>query len=367
MKTNFQSLFDWFGLNYRSIESIIYLVPTLVLFLFADVIYQKIFPSPAVIVFEASSNNLKESKEIPLFDPNIFTVEEWKDVGLESHVAKSIVKYRLKGGRFNSVEDLKKIYLLTDDVYDQISPYVKIDPPKLEKRKWVKKEKYTRYSKEKKTTTAFNPKRFDPNKVSKQELLEMGFSHQLSNSMVAYRTSGGSFKSKDDVLKLYGVDSAQFMEWKKYINLPEQEQLLVKEVPKVISKFNLNKATHNELTQLKGIGDYSANQIIKYRNRLGGSFYSLHQLEEVFGIDSLKVKILNEFCYINPEDIKKININTSTYEQLATHPYLNYKQARWIVMYRKQHGDYADLSDVLRIKTLQKQDLLLMIPYLQYN
>ena len=47
--------------------------------------------------------------------------------------------------------------------------------------------------------------------------------------------------------------------------------------------------------------------------------------------------------------IIKININAATFDQLYSHPYINYKQSKAIVNYRLQHGKFDDIKDIQKI------------------
>ena len=64
----------------------------------------------------------------------------------------------------------------------------------------------------------------------------------------------------------------------------------------------------------------------------------LRNLNSVFTTERFKQQIL-----IDTLDIRKINVNTIELEQFKIHPYLNYKQAKIIVNYRIQHGDFKQV------------------------
>ena len=64
------------------------------------------------------------------FDPNAVTLEELVRLGLSERQAQSILNYREKGGRFRSKEDFKKMYVVSDSLYERLEPF--IDIPKLE-------------------------------------------------------------------------------------------------------------------------------------------------------------------------------------------------------------------------------------------
>jgi len=71
-----------------------------------------------------------------------------------------------------------------------------------------------------------------------------------------------------------------------------------------IKKFNLNHATKLDLIRVKGIGDYYATRIIKFRDKLGG-YYSRNQLYEVYGLDSIVVEECFKHLDGSPLEITK--------------------------------------------------------------
>jgi competence protein ComEA len=49
--------------------------------------------------------------------------------------------------------------------------------------------------------------------------------------------------------------------------------------------------------------------------------------------------------------IQKINLNTATEAMLRMHPYIK-SNAKMIVAYRTQHGNYTAIEDLKKIKTM---------------
>ena len=60
------------------------------------------------------------------FDPNTATQEELERLGFSEKQARSIVNYRLKGGRFRRKSDFAKSYVVADSVYRRLEPYIDI-------------------------------------------------------------------------------------------------------------------------------------------------------------------------------------------------------------------------------------------------
>ena len=62
------------------------------------------------------------------FDPNITDSVGFLDLGLPAWMAKNILKYRNKGGKFRRAEDFRKVYGLTQEQYTILLPYICIAP-----------------------------------------------------------------------------------------------------------------------------------------------------------------------------------------------------------------------------------------------
>lgn len=67
-------------------------------------------------------------REIKLsaFDPNTADSATFLSLGLPSWMAKNILRYRSKKGKFRRREDFRKIYGLTEEQYQTLFPYIRI-------------------------------------------------------------------------------------------------------------------------------------------------------------------------------------------------------------------------------------------------
>lgn len=69
----------------------------------------------------------KKPELIP-FDPNTADSITLCRLGLPEWMARNILRYRAKGGKFRRAEDFRKIYGLTEEQYRQLMPYIDIPP-----------------------------------------------------------------------------------------------------------------------------------------------------------------------------------------------------------------------------------------------
>jgi len=212
---------------------------------------------------------------------------------------------------------------------------------------------------------------FDPNTVSVEEMLELGFPRYVANRIGNYREKGGRFYEAEDLLRIYGLDSSLYRSLAPHIKLaprstrsdpkPKFER---KDDANVPALFNLNAADTSTLRSVRGIGPVLAMRIVRFREKLGG-FMTKDQLYEVYGLDSAVVSKIHTTSYIDSiYTPSQININAATEQQLADHPYINYKLAKSIVTYRFQHGKFSEIDDLLKIDTIDSTTYLKIGPYL---
>ena len=208
--------------------------------------------------------------------------------------------------------------------------------------------------------------KFNPNTLNDDGWLALGLSEGKLKVLRNYQKSGGYFKQKEDLQRCYAFGDAFYNTIKEYVSIPEIHELESKSLqpitlPQII---DLNQADSLSLISIKGIGPFYAKQIINYRSELGG-FYSYNQFYEIWGLEKLDVEKFKLQTIIDTLYISKINVNTIEIEQLKIHPYLNYKQAKMIVNYRIQHGDFKQVKDIQKIRPISPEIFRKIAPYLQ--
>jgi len=115
-----------------------------------------------------------------------------------------------------------------------------------------------------------------------------------------------------------------------------------------------------------GIGALTAGRIIKHRENLGG-FIQIAQLNEVYGIKPEVIPLIWDYFDFDAAPIRKLSINRATVEELSSHPYISYQEAKVIVAYRLQHGGYQAAADLLGIKIFKSDWVEKIAPYLSFE
>jgi competence ComEA-like helix-hairpin-helix protein len=307
----------------------------------------------------SEANSSKESIltiELFEFNPNSISDEEWKQLGFKDWQIKTINNYKSKGGNWKTKADVSKIYGLEESHFNQLKPFILL-PEKIEKKE-------TSYSK--KETVKIDYFKFNPNTISKKEWEKLGFKDWQIKTIFNYKSKGGSWKSKADVKKIYGLNETEYFKLEPYILLPEKSEKkdYIKDDKNYTKKVDINTANAKELTNLKGIfSEKYAAIIIKHRDKIGG-FASKEEIKKVWNMTNQTYNGFINQVIIGNYKPKKININSSTASQLQSHPYINWKTANAIFKYRKVNGNYKKVEDIKKIHLINKKTYLKIAPYL---
>jgi DNA uptake protein ComE-like DNA-binding protein len=209
---------------------------------------------------------------------------------------------------------------------------------------------------------------FNPNELPEKEWMRLGFSEKQVRSIKNYESKGGSFRSKDDVKKMYAISESEFNRIAPYIDLPKEKSAEPKTFKKISKPFltvDIGTADTSELNKLPMVGEILAFKIYNYREKLGG-FYSVSQLKEVYGLrDSAYMIILPHLILKDSSNLRKMNLNTAGYEELNMHPYINSKIANVVLAYRKQHGPFQDITDLQKVALVDAELYRKIAPYLK--
>jgi DNA uptake protein ComE-like DNA-binding protein len=211
---------------------------------------------------------------------------------------------------------------------------------------------------------------FNPNELSVADWQKLGLSPNLAQRIEKYRAKGGKFRRKTDLKKIYGFPEDLYLQLESFIQLPDSYSAKEKEKNQtnqkqgdnslIINEFDINTVDTTTLRKLK-IGITLAQRIINYRDKLGG-FVSFDQLIEVYNLPADGIEEIKKYAYLNVS-VKKKYLNQVSAEELKQHPYFK-KIAYSIVNYRQQHGNFTNLTDLKKIKTIDDAIFQKIAPYL---
>ena len=128
----------------------------------------------------------------------------------------------------------------------------------------------------------------------------------------------------------------------------------------------LNSADTTALKMVPGIGSVFAKRIIKYRDLLGG-FYSVEQLGEVYGIDEERYEAMKSWFSVDPSVISHLFVNQLSAKELASHPYVSYKQARIIEKMIRKKGKLQGWEDLSLLEEFPEHEQQRLRYYLSFH
>jgi competence ComEA-like helix-hairpin-helix protein len=213
------------------------------------------------------------------FDPNNASESDWQSFGLNARQIKIIKKYLSKGGRFNTPEDLRKMYCLSTGECDLLIPYVLIQEPLKGELTGFELE----YSKSK------TLKIIEINAADFETLLEVsGIGPSTAKSIINYRQRLGGFCCLEQLREVYSVDSARF------------DQIAPNFVVNTdsIHPVNINKADYFLLKKHPYMTKALAYEIIQYR-KINGNYKRLEEIKNVKGVTTAIYQKINKYLSIS--------------------------------------------------------------------
>lgn len=202
---------------------------------------------------------------------------------------------------------------------------------------------------------------FDPNTVSRNDLINLGLRNSQAQTLINYRNSGGVFKRPPDLKKIYKIDADLYKRLEPYIRIkktikplavnspsssPNKSKKEHRVVCKEIKPVELNSADSVDLIKLYGIGPVLSRRIINYREQLGG-YVNKSQLLEVYGLEIDTYGLIESDVTVDADDIVKIDINKASFKILANHPYISYANTKSIMKYRELMSRFNAIDELL--------------------
>ncbi|HOI86884.1 MAG TPA: helix-hairpin-helix domain-containing protein [Lentimicrobium sp.] len=199
------------------------------------------------------------------FDPNTLDAAGWQRLGFSSRQAAAVVRYRDKGAVFRNKEDLKKLFVVDDDIYEILEPYVRINSVETAITTTGKDE----------VAAKFRPldesRLVELNSADSAGLTRVrGIGPAFARRIIRYREKLGGFSGPDQLGEVYGLDSSRLVLIKQGVFADSD----------LVRKLNINVAGMQELRDHPYIDYYIAKAIIDRRIRKG-PFSSASQLREI--------------------------------------------------------------------------------------
>lgn len=131
-----------------------------------------------------------------------------------------------------------------------------------------------------------------------------------------------------------------------------------------ITIVELNEADSIQLSKVKFIGSISAGKIIKLRNKLRG-FHSVWQLYYILGADSSRIQRIIPYLTVDPTLVRKFNLNTLDKDSVRGNRTFSFKDVERWKNYKKHHGPYKRVDDLLKFNLVDDSTFKMVAPYLE--
>lgn len=200
--------------------------------------------------------NKKNASQRFVFNPNTVTEEDAQKLGFSKKLSATLINFRNKGGKFFKAEDLKKLYGLSPNLYEELESYILIPNNKKE---------YKRDS-----SFVYKPHTYDK-KVYTKEIIELNTADSLAivylkgigpgftKRIIKYRTMLGGFHSINQLKEVYGMTDSLFITLSSQVKIDANS----------LTKIPINAIDFNSLRKHPYFNFQSAQAIVNFRLKHG--------------------------------------------------------------------------------------------------
>ena len=218
------------------------------------------------------------------FDPNLLDEKGWIKLGFTARQASGIIKFREKGGKFRKKEDVKKLYVIDDDIYALLEPFIEIEEA-IESKAYPEKD-----NSKNKPGGEYIPYRAEINGADSAGLVKVrGIGPAFAKRIIRHRDKLGGFSDIGQLQEVFGMDSARFIQIEQYLYVDQE----------LIRKINVNTASLDELRSHPYIDYYIAKSIVDKRIQKG-AYTDLNELKEIPLIYEILFTKLSPYLTVNP-------------------------------------------------------------------
>ena len=213
---------------------------------------------------------------------------------------------------------------------------------------------------------------FDPNTVTYDELVLLGFDKRTAVGIVKYRTAGKVFGIAEELALCYGVSDSMFARVRPYIKIGK-EYATTPKTSKSDTLENSRKSRFSprpfepfaidtvgvEYLRLIGFSTRQAEALVEYRNR-GKGIFSMNELRDCYAVSEEMADSLAHFVILSVRNPYEglIEINSADSATLRKVRGIGEKTVVAVMEYRKLLGGFVRKEQIAELKCVTEENFL---------
>lgn len=222
------------------------------------------------------------SQSVTKFDPNRISEKELIDFGLSEKLAKTWTNYTIKGGRFRRVTDLQKLYGMTEDLYQQLLPFVTIEEQQIGNYNFKQQAPNLFSKSEGSKIVSIDLNTADTSELKRLPMIGSG----RAKGIVKYRLLLGGYVTINQLKEVYGLNdtifdaiktmvyvSDKFIPTKLAINILDPKELgkhpYFRSIATILYNFRKEHGAFSkpaDLYKMAGVEEVTIKKILPYIN-----------------------------------------------------------------------------------------------------
>ena len=201
---------------------------------------------------------------------------------------------------------------------------------------------------------------FNPSYITDYKGAQLGMSIEEIGRLLVFRKQNKFINSASQFQKVTKISDSLLDVISRYFKFPDwvvhqnktknSASINSKQTVVRISTSNLNTATIQDLQTVNGVNVFLAQRIIKYRKRIKG-FTFKSQLLEVWKLEKETASdIFSVFSIKEKPVIEKMNVNTASFKEVLSIPYINYDLCKKIFQFK---DEVAELQSIEELKNIE--------------
>jgi len=225
---------------------------------------------------------------------------------------------------------------------------------------------------------------FNPNTLGTAGWRQLGLPERQVVIIDHFLQRGGQFRKPEDLKKIYGLRQEDYLRLFPYLQIPVQENITpsakrknkklktwkddfpgpaVRNIPDRIHPVDINEADSTSWSALPGIGARLAQRILRFRDKLGG-FSRIDQVGETYGMTDSCFQTIRPYLMMGDKKLRMIDLNHADAEVMQAHPYIRWKLSKEILNYRREHGSFHSVEEILKLAQIDSAQFEKLQAYL---